>query len=49
MSSFDLIGVGSPIMDLLARVPDEFLAKQTGPVRISKLPLSRVPAYIRIE
>jgi sugar/nucleoside kinase (ribokinase family) len=25
MPSFDLIGVGSPIMDLLARVPDEFL------------------------
>src|SRR3954468_990426 len=25
MSHFDLIGVGSPIMDLLARVPDEFL------------------------
>ncbi len=25
MSNFDLIGVGSPIMDLLARVPDEFL------------------------
>ena len=25
MASFDLIGVGSPIMDLLARVPDEFL------------------------
>jgi sugar/nucleoside kinase (ribokinase family) len=27
MSSFDLIGVGSPIMDLLARVPDEFLKR----------------------
>ena len=25
MATFDLIGVGSPIMDLLARVPDEFL------------------------
>jgi sugar/nucleoside kinase (ribokinase family) len=25
MPTFDLIGVGSPIMDLLARVPDEFL------------------------
>jgi sugar/nucleoside kinase (ribokinase family) len=25
MSNFDLIGVGSPIMDLLARVPDTFL------------------------
>jgi sugar/nucleoside kinase (ribokinase family) len=25
MSTFDLIGVGSPIMDLLVRVPDEFL------------------------
>src|SRR5258706_11675905 len=24
-TAFDLIGVGSPIMDLLARVPDEFL------------------------
>ncbi len=25
MATYDLIGVGSPIMDLLARVPDEFL------------------------
>lgn len=30
MSAFDLIGVGSPIMDLLARVPDEFLAKNVA-------------------
>ena len=29
-SSFDLIGVGSPIMDLLARVPEEFLKKIRG-------------------
>lgn len=29
-SSFDLIGVGSPIMDLLARVPDEFLQKNVA-------------------
>lgn len=29
-SSFDLIGVGSPIMDLLARVPDEFLRKHVS-------------------
>jgi sugar/nucleoside kinase (ribokinase family) len=29
-SSFDLIGVGSPIMDLLARVPEEFLQKIRG-------------------
>ena len=28
--SFDLIGVGSPIMDLLARVPDEFLAQHVA-------------------
>lgn len=28
--SFDLIGVGSPIMDLLARVPDEFLQRVRG-------------------
>jgi len=27
---FDLIGVGSPIMDLLARVPEEFLATVAG-------------------
>ncbi len=27
MSQFDLIGVGSPIMDLLARVPDDFLRR----------------------
>lgn len=29
-SRFDLIGVGSPIMDLLARVPDEFLRHVAG-------------------
>ncbi len=29
-SSFDLIGVGSPIMDLLARVPDEFLHRNVA-------------------
>jgi sugar/nucleoside kinase (ribokinase family) len=29
-SPFDLIGVGSPIMDLLARVPDEFLTHVRG-------------------
>ena len=28
--SYDLIGVGSPIMDLLARVPDAFLTTLTG-------------------
>lgn len=28
--SFDLIGVGSPIMDLLAQVPESFLATVTG-------------------
>jgi sugar/nucleoside kinase (ribokinase family) len=30
MSSFDLIGVGSPIMDLLAPVPDEFLRQHVA-------------------
>ena len=30
MSTFDLIGVGSPIMDLLARVPDEFLQQHVA-------------------
>jgi sugar/nucleoside kinase (ribokinase family) len=30
MSSFDLIGVGSPIMDLLARVPDDFLRQHVA-------------------
>lgn len=30
MSSFDLIGVGSPIMDLLARVPDDFLRRHVS-------------------
>lgn len=29
-SQFDLIGVGSPIMDLLAEVPDQFLAEHVG-------------------
>jgi sugar/nucleoside kinase (ribokinase family) len=30
MLPFDLIGVGSPIMDLLARVPDEFLQRHVA-------------------
>ena len=30
MPSFDLIGVGSPIMDLLARVPDTFLQRNVA-------------------
>jgi sugar/nucleoside kinase (ribokinase family) len=30
MATFDLIGVGSPIMDLLARVPDEFLHRHVA-------------------
>jgi sugar/nucleoside kinase (ribokinase family) len=30
MATFDLIGVGSPIMDLLARVPDEFLERHVA-------------------
>ena len=30
MSSFELIGVGSPIMDLLARVPDDFLHRNVA-------------------
>jgi sugar/nucleoside kinase (ribokinase family) len=30
MADFELIGVGSPIMDLLARVPDEFLRHVRG-------------------
>jgi sugar/nucleoside kinase (ribokinase family) len=30
MPTFDLIGVGSPIMDLLARVPDEFLQRNVA-------------------
>jgi sugar/nucleoside kinase (ribokinase family) len=30
MPTFDLIGVGSPIMDVLARVPDEFLQKNVA-------------------
>ncbi len=30
MSSFDLIGVGSPIMDLLAQVPDDFLHRHVA-------------------
>ena len=30
MTQFDLIGIGSPIMDLLARVPDEFLQKNVA-------------------
>src|SRR3954462_14439501 len=29
-SRYDLIGVGSPIMDLLARVPDEFLQRNVA-------------------
>ncbi|MEY3609212.1 MAG: hypothetical protein RLZZ447_2000 [Verrucomicrobiota bacterium] len=30
MSSFDLIGVGSPIMDLLAQVPEDFLHRHVA-------------------
>lgn len=30
MSTFDLLGIGSPIMDLTARVPDSFLATVRG-------------------
>src|SRR5688572_32198272 len=30
MATFDLIGVGSPIMDLLARVSDEFLKRHVA-------------------
>ena len=30
MATFDLIGVGSPIMDLLARVPDDFLRRHVA-------------------
>ena len=30
MATFDLIGVGSPIMDLLARVPDDFLRRHVS-------------------
>jgi sugar/nucleoside kinase (ribokinase family) len=30
LSQFDLIGVGSPIMDLLAEVPDQFLVDHVG-------------------
>ena len=30
MATFELIGVGSPIMDLLARVPDEFLRQHVA-------------------
>jgi sugar/nucleoside kinase (ribokinase family) len=30
MAQFELIGVGSPIMDLLARVPDEFLQQHVA-------------------
>lgn len=30
MATFDLIGVGSPIMDLLARVPDDFLRQHVA-------------------
>src|SRR5213078_2505816 len=30
MPTFDLIGVGSPIMDVLARVPDEFLRQNVA-------------------
>ena len=57
MSKFDLIGVGSPIMDLLARVPDEFLTKNVagekgGMVLVDDVEMQRIvglldgePAY----
>jgi sugar/nucleoside kinase (ribokinase family) len=57
MPTFDLIGVGSPIMDLLARVPDEFLTKNVagekgGMVLVDDIEMQRIvglldgePAY----
>ena len=47
MAAFDLIGVGSPIMDLLASVPDEFLHKHIagdkgGMVLVDDLEVERI-------
>ena len=51
MSAFDLIGVGSPIMDLLARVPDEFLQKHIagekgGMVLVDDTEIERITALL---
>ncbi|MES2696382.1 MAG: adenosine kinase [Verrucomicrobiota bacterium] len=50
-SSFDLIGVGSPIMDLTARVPDEFLAKNVagekgGMVLVDDVEMGRIVSLL---
>ncbi len=47
MSTFDLIGVGSPIMDLLAQVSDEFLARNVsgekgGMVLVDRTEMERI-------
>jgi len=53
MSSFDLIGVGSPIMDLLARVPDEFLknvpGEKGGMVLVDAGEMNRILALLQGE
>jgi sugar/nucleoside kinase (ribokinase family) len=51
MMTFDLIGVGSPIMDLLARVPDEFLARNVagakgGMVLVDGAEMQRIVALL---
>ena len=51
MPAFDLIGVGSPIMDLLARVPDEFLQKNIagekgGMVLVDDPEIERITALL---
>jgi sugar/nucleoside kinase (ribokinase family) len=51
MSAFDLIGVGSPIMDLLARVPDEFLRQHVagdkgGMVLVDDHEIERITALL---
>jgi sugar/nucleoside kinase (ribokinase family) len=54
MATFDLIGVGSPIMDLLARVPDEFLQKHVagekgGMVLVDQVEMQRIVSLLEGE
>ena len=53
MSQFDLLGIGSPIMDLLAPVPDSFLAhaggEKGGMVLVDDAEMHRILSHLEIS
>ncbi len=54
MSAFDLIGVGSPIMDVVARVPDDFLRRHVagdkgGMVLVDDAEMGRIISLLESE